>query len=330
MRETGETRVTLMKRRLAVSIACIALGLSGLAFANAGASTRTVSASGGSVTFRATVRNATTCKWSSSPKIAGFATTVRCKNGTVARSAKFHANASTNTKSYVIALTTHGKRTTIKYWEVTQAGQTTTTTTTAPPTTTTTTAGGTLAPIDLSGTGQTVASAFTVEAGLAVFQVVCSTCQEGFILEIDHADGSPVDTPINVSGPYSGSVAEGMTAGQYLLSVLADPGAPWTVEITQPRAVAATALPITFKGTGQEVVGPVTSRKNLWLRAKNTSSHNGIFGVEIFGANGSLQATPVDIVGSYRGTTISNFLRDGPYYLAVNSDGAWSITVSAI
>jgi hypothetical protein len=319
-----------MKSRFAISVASMALCLGGLVIANASASTKTLSASGGSVTFRASVRNATTCKWSSSPKIAGFAATVRCQTGTVTRAARFHANSSTSTKSYVIALTTHGKRTTIKYWEVMQAGQTATTTTTTTAPTTTTTSGGSTGSIDLSGTGQSVASPFTVKDGLAVFQAACSTCQEGFIVEIDHADGSPVDSPINVSGPYNGSVAEGMSAGQYLLSVLADPGAPWTVEITQPLGVTSEALPITFTGTGQEVVGPVTNRKNLWLKAKNASSHNGIFSVEIFGANGSLQGTPIDVLGSFRGTTISNFLRNGPYYLAVNSDGAWSITVSAI
>jgi hypothetical protein len=200
------------------------------------------------------------------------------------------------------------------------------------PPTTTTTPGGTPAPIDLSGTGQTVASAFTVEGGLAVFQTTCSTCQQGFIVEIDHADGSPVDTPINVSGAYNGSIAEGMSAGQYLLSVLADPGAAWTVVITQPRGVAGALLPVTFKGTGPEVVGPVarSNRKNLWVVAKNTSADNGIFRVEILGTDGSVQATPIDFIGSYHGTTIANFLHNPPYYLAVNSDGPWSITVSAI
>jgi hypothetical protein len=334
IRNTGVTRVTLMKRRFAVSIVSIALGLGGLTFANAGASTKTVGASGGSVTFRATVRNATSCRWSSSPKIAGFATTVRCKTGTVARSAKFQANASTKTKSYAITLTAHGKMSTIIHWEVIQAGHstttTTTTTTTVPPTTTTTTPGGSPAPIDFSGIGQTVASDFTVEGGLAVFHAMCSACHVGFIMEIDHADGSLVDTPISVSGSYNGSVAEGMSAGQYILVVRADPGAPGTVEITQPRGVAGTALPTTFTGEGQEVVGPVVDVPDLWFEATNTSSHDGNFIVEIFGADGSIQGEPIDVIGSYSGFTIANFLRNGPYYLAITSDGAWSIALSAI
>jgi hypothetical protein len=52
--------------------------------------------------------------------------------------------------------------------------------------------------------------------------------------------------------------------------------------------------------------------------------------VKIFGANGSIQGTPIDAVGSYSGFTIANFLSGGPYYLAIKSDGTWSITLSAV
>jgi hypothetical protein len=319
-----------MKRRVAISLAGVFLCLGGLVFAAAGAAARSVSASGGAVTFSATVRNAKTCKWSSSPKIVGFATTVRCKTGTVARSAKFQANTSTNTKSYAITLTAQGKTKSINHWVVIQVGQTatTTTTTTVPPTTTTTT-GGTPAPIDLSGTGQTATSAFTLEDGLAVFHASCSACQANFTMEIDHADGTPLDIPINVIGSYSGSVAEGMSAGQYFLSVTADPGVPWSVEVTQPRNVAGVTLPTTFTGEGQNVVGPVVGGSNLWFTATNTPTHAGNFIVKILGANGSIQGEPIDVIGSYSGSTIANFLSGSPYYLEINSDGAWSITVSS-
>jgi lysophospholipase L1-like esterase len=133
-----------MKRKIAVSIASVALCLGGLVVAQAGATTRTVGASGGSLTFTATVRNATTCAWSSRPTITGFAKTVKCKTGTVARSARFTANTWTTAKSYEVTLIVRGKTTTIDRWKVNQAGETpptkttTTTTTTVPPTTTTT------------------------------------------------------------------------------------------------------------------------------------------------------------------------------------------------
>jgi hypothetical protein len=113
-----------MKRRIAVSIASVALCLGGLVVAQAGAATRMVNASGGSVSFTASVRNAKTCGWSSSPKIAGFAKTVKCKTGTLSRSARFTVNTSTTAKSYAVTLTVRGKTTTVDHWKVTQAGET--------------------------------------------------------------------------------------------------------------------------------------------------------------------------------------------------------------
>lgn len=121
-----------MKRRIAVSIASVVLCLGGLVVAQAGAATRTVSASGGSVSFTASVRNAKTCGWSSSPEIAGFAKTVKCKTGTVSRSARFTANTSTTAKSYAVILIVRGKTATVDHWKVTQAGETSPTTTTVP------------------------------------------------------------------------------------------------------------------------------------------------------------------------------------------------------
>lgn len=81
------------------------------------------------MTLTATVRSAKTCAWSSSPTIAGFAKTVKCNTGTVARSARFTANTSITAKSYAVTLTVRGKTTTVDHWKVTQAGETPTTTT---------------------------------------------------------------------------------------------------------------------------------------------------------------------------------------------------------
>ena len=129
-----------MWRRIAIGSAGIVLCLGGFLFAQAGAATTVVSASGGSVTFSAVVRSAKTCRWSSSPKIAGFAVTERCKMGIIFRVAKFRANTSAKAKAYAIRLTVHGTITEIDHWKVVQAGgnRSTTTTTTVPPTTTTT------------------------------------------------------------------------------------------------------------------------------------------------------------------------------------------------
>jgi lysophospholipase L1-like esterase len=120
-----------MKRRIAVGVVSLALCLGGLVFTQAGAATKTVRASGGSVSFIATVRNSKICEWSSSPKIAGFNITVTCSSGRVSRSARFNANATTQVKRYTITLTAKGATTGVTRWTVNEAGR-------VPPTTTTT------------------------------------------------------------------------------------------------------------------------------------------------------------------------------------------------
>jgi len=142
-------------RKIAVSTASVALCLSGFIVVQAAANTMTIGASGGSLTFTATVRNATTCAWSSTPMIAGFAKNVKCKTGSVARSARFTANTSKVAKSYQVRLTVHGKTTTSDRWKVNQAAgsppttSSTTTSTTWVPSTTTTLPGTSLYYISL-------------------------------------------------------------------------------------------------------------------------------------------------------------------------------------
>src|ERR1035438_2908386 len=125
-----------MKRRIAVGMVSLALCLGGLVFTQAGAATKTVRASGGSVTFIATVRNSKICEWSSSPKIAGFNITVTCISGRVSRSARFNANATTQVKRYTITLTAKGATTGVTRWTVNEAVGVPPTTTTTPTTTT--------------------------------------------------------------------------------------------------------------------------------------------------------------------------------------------------
>ena len=101
--------------------------------------TRALTANGGTVTWPAMVHNAKTCSWSSSPNVAGFATTVKCKSGRVERSFRFAANPSTKAKLYTLSLTVRGAATTVDHLKVVIAGQTAPTTTTTTTTTTTAT-----------------------------------------------------------------------------------------------------------------------------------------------------------------------------------------------
>ena len=86
--------------------------------------TRYLTAKGGTVTWSTTVHNTKPawCTWSSSPKVAGFNTTVKCKTGKVSRSAKVRANVSTNAKDYMLTLTVRGKST-VDRLKVVEAGE---------------------------------------------------------------------------------------------------------------------------------------------------------------------------------------------------------------
>jgi hypothetical protein len=110
---------------------------------------------GGTVTWTITVHNAKPawCAWSSSPKVAKFGTTVRCKTGKVTRSAQFKANTSAQAKSYAITLTVLGKSRTVDRWKVIETGQTAPTTTTTSTTTTSTTTTTPQGPVTTFGAG---------------------------------------------------------------------------------------------------------------------------------------------------------------------------------
>jgi len=124
-------------RKTIVSVASLALCLGALAATQASAATKAMRSSGGSLVLTATVKNAQKCIWSSTPKIAGFAKTVKCRNGLVSNTAKFKANTSTRSKNYEISLKVSGKNSTTFRWTVIQAGVKPPTTTTSTTTTTT-------------------------------------------------------------------------------------------------------------------------------------------------------------------------------------------------
>jgi hypothetical protein len=64
------------------------------------------------------------------------------------------------------------------------------------------------------------------------------------------------------------------------------------------------------------------------MQAQNTSSSGGNFIVEVLDRDGHLQDVAFNVIGSFSGSTVSNSLSNGPYWLKVDSDGTWTISVS--
>ena len=131
-------------RRSAVLVAVLALVAFSIPTLASAASTQAVPtrhlpASGGTIKWPVMVHNATTCRWGSSPEVAGFDGTVKCKPGRVVRPATFQANTSTGAKKYTLNLVMRGTTRTVVHLEVVEAGKPTPTTTTTTTTTSTTT-----------------------------------------------------------------------------------------------------------------------------------------------------------------------------------------------
>jgi hypothetical protein len=123
-------------------IAFVAVGLASLSMPSAASTstipTRHVSATGGAVSFSATVPQAGWCVWSSTPKVPKFNGSVRCNIGTVSRSDTLAANLRGQTKTYMLTLKLVAKYSVVDHLRIVEAGRpmistTTTTTTTLPP-----------------------------------------------------------------------------------------------------------------------------------------------------------------------------------------------------
>jgi hypothetical protein len=182
-----------------------------------------------------------------------------------------------------------------------------------------------IAAIPLSGSGQATPH-FTVTTGLTVLTATYSG-SANFAVELLDSSGGSIDVPINVVGSYSGSVGEPLNAGTYILKI--DASGPWTFVITQPRHVAGVALPHTYSMKGQQIVGPFAAGSAVAIQAQNTAGPDGgNFIVQVIDRDGTLQDIAVNEIGNYSGSTISNNLSNGPFYLNVDSDGTWTVTVS--
>jgi hypothetical protein len=114
-------------------LATVALAAFLVSASQAGAST--VSASGGVIKFAAALKDATSCTWSASPRIAGFDATVKCGPGRVARSATLGANTSGSSRHFLVSLTVKGPAKKVERWKVVQAAAVRRSTTTTAPAT---------------------------------------------------------------------------------------------------------------------------------------------------------------------------------------------------
>jgi len=178
--------------------------------------------------------------------------------------------------------------------------------------------------ITLTGTGPGTPT-FTAAGGLTVVTARYGGT-DNFSVQILDSSGQSVDLPINTIGAYSGTVGEGLNAGSYRLNVNAS--TDWTITIMQPRNQQAFHLPYAFNnGAGDALIGPFRATGTYQIAATNHGQAN--FVVSVLDTTGHEQAMPIDQVGDYSDTVTVSRVTPGIYYLQVDSDGAWTVSVSS-
>jgi|GEM_PF-2606726 len=176
-----------------------------------------------------------------------------------------------------------------------------------------------------SGSGSTAIGPFTLNQGLAVFDMT-HTGSSNFIVWLLDSNGEYVDLMANEIGDYDGSQATGIDArGSYYLDVDAD--GPWSIDVTQPRP-AVSSLPFTKSFSGS---GPTAT--NLFQMSTGahtfTVSHSGSsnFIIWLLDMNGQYVDLIVNEIGSHSGSTVVG-VDPGGYLMNVEADGDWSVSIN--
>jgi hypothetical protein len=178
--------------------------------------------------------------------------------------------------------------------------------------------------IRLSGRGPSVSRPFRLLRGLAVFNA-SHHGSDSFWLYLLNEQGRVKRVLVGRTGRYAGSVGFGVPFGTYRLRVTTV--SSWRVVVSEPRLVPAAPLPRTYTGGNQTLVGPFRGRGDVRLTARYDGSHD--FVVDLLNEEGDAQYTVVEETGPVRSSARLAALEDGSYYLNVDADGPWVVTLSA-
>ena len=192
----------------------------------------------------------------------------------------------------------------------------------------------------IRGTANVSTDTFTLSEGIAVFDIRHDGTGE-FSVDLLNMRGRSEQLLVNTSGRYSGIVGavvnedsvSGPAPGPHTLSVEAS-GA-WHIEISQPRWTSGDRAPISLRGSGDDVAGPIELQPG---RVDFTLVHDGTsnFVVDLVTSNGTLVDTLVNETGSFRGTKrlgvragAAQGAEPGVHALFITADGRWSVSMQA-
>ena len=205
------------------------------------------------------------------------------------------------------------------------------------PTTVMTTDGRTTA---IRGAGDVRTDTFNLNEGIAVFDIRHDGAGD-ISVDLINSRGRSERLLVNASGGYSGIVGVGVNEdslsgpapGPHSLSVEAS-GA-WQAEISQPDWRSGDRAPISLRGSGDDVAGPIELEAG---RVDFTLVHDGgsNFVVDLMEPDGTLAANLANERGSFRGTKqlavragAAQGAEPGVHGLFVVADGNWTISIQA-
>ena len=179
--------------------------------------------------------------------------------------------------------------------------------------------------VTLEGQGDDLTSAVDLESGLLM--VGGAYRGDGnFIVQLITTQGDLEDVVFNAIGEYGGVRMLPIDDGAYRFQVQAS--APWVLMYEQVDQTAlGTPLPVAEQLGGDAPLGPIALEAGL-LEATFTHDGEANFIVMLYQASGQLAGVLVNDIGSYSGTVGQRVSEAGVYYLAVQADGEWSVSLS--
>ncbi|MCE2457163.1 MAG: hypothetical protein J4G14_05050 [Dehalococcoidia bacterium] len=205
------------------------------------------------------------------------------------------------------------------------------------PTTSITTVGDTTT---IRGAGDAQTADFNLGEGVAVFDIRHDGTGE-FSIDLLNSRGRSEQLLVDSSGRYSGVVGAGVNEdsvsgpapGSHSISVAAS--GVWEIAISQPVWTSGDRAPISLRGSGDDVAGPIELQAG---RVDFTLVHDGTsnFVVDLVESDGTLVDTLANETGSFRGTKrlgvragAAQGAEPGIHGLFVTADGRWSISMQA-
>ena len=192
----------------------------------------------------------------------------------------------------------------------------------------------------IRGAADVQTDGFNLDEGIALFDIRHDGTGE-FTVELINSKGRTEQRLVNTSGRYSGIVGVGVNEdslsgpapGPHSLNVEAS-GA-WQFEISQPSWSSGDRAPLSLRGSGDDVAGPIELQAGI---ADFTLVHDGTsnFVVDLMKPDGTLAANLANEQASFRGTKrlavragAAQGAAPGVHGLFVVADGNWTISIQA-